>query len=267
MSVIFSHSHILLGHGATDPRRTLMGGALYLGALCLNGFFVVSGYLVTASWARSGGAGEFLKSRARRIVPGFAAAFVVSVALAAACSAAPAERSTRSSRRARDAQGAEVDGAYPHNPFAGNVNGSMWTIAPEVAHYLLLLALGSAGALRRSVVLPVLAGTAVLYALDVRLALPWAMRDAPRLTAFFFAGIAFRLLGDRARVGRGRSSSRRPSSRPEPSTSASCGSPSRRRGRTSSCGGRSCRASDSTPRDAATSPTGSTSTRSRCSRS
>ena len=70
-----------------------MGGALYLGALCLNGFFTKSGYLVTAELGPAAGApGEFLKSRARRIVPGFAAAFACRVALAAACSAAPAGR-------------------------------------------------------------------------------------------------------------------------------------------------------------------------------
>lgn len=201
--VVYSHSFTLLVRGATDPIRTLTGGTVYIGASCLDGFFVMSGFLVAASWFRSARPRDFLRNRALRIVPGFVVAFVVSVALGIACSRTPA--------RGLDPdllvklvmlRGPKVEGAYPDNVFAGTVNGSMWTIAPEVAHYLILLALGMTGMLRRGVVLSVLAVAATLYAFDVQLHLPWPMRDTPRFTAYFFAGMSFHFLGDRARGGR-----------------------------------------------------------------
>jgi peptidoglycan/LPS O-acetylase OafA/YrhL len=202
--VVYSHSYTLFARGATDPLRTWTGGTVYVGAACVDGFFAMSGFLVTASWFRSGRPREYLRNRVLRVVPGFAVAFVVSVALGIACSSAPGRWfDAENLLRLVMLRGPKVEGAFPDNVFPGQVNGSMWTIAPEAAHYLILLALATSGALRRGVVGTVFAAAVVLYALDVRLSLPWPMRETPRFTAFFFAGIAFHFLGERARRGTG----------------------------------------------------------------
>ena len=109
----------------------------------VDGFFVISGYLITSSWARSRSTWTFLKRRCLRILPGFVVAFLISV-LVGFYSSHAAEGGLRPGLVLDLLALSEpkVRGAFPTNPIAGSANGSMWTIAPEVAHYLIIMALG-----------------------------------------------------------------------------------------------------------------------------
>ena len=85
--VIFSHSYALVAiesRGAGDPLASLTGGQTTWGGLAVDGFFAISGYLIVQSWLRSRSGLDYLKKRALRIYPGFAAASVVSVFVAGA---------------------------------------------------------------------------------------------------------------------------------------------------------------------------------------
>ena len=80
--VVFSHSFPLMhGSDAPEPLGRLTRGQATGGTIAVDAFFILSGFLITASYERSGSLLSFLKKRIARIYPGF---LVVSV-LAAVC--------------------------------------------------------------------------------------------------------------------------------------------------------------------------------------
>ena len=81
-AVILAHAPELIDG---DRHRELVGrftgGRLTLGTLAVDGFFLLSGYLITQSWLRNPSCSDFLKRRITRIVPGYATAYVLSTVL------------------------------------------------------------------------------------------------------------------------------------------------------------------------------------------
>ena len=209
--VIFSHSFAVLYNGtwgAYDPLLHLTRGQLALGGGAVDGFFLISGFLITQSWARSRGAGDYARKRARRILPALAVVLAVTVfiigPLATSLPLASYFRQPRTwayfgmmgtrNLHRTDA----LPGVFTHNPLAGRVNGSLWTIRCEGLCYLLVAALGLRGGLgRRAAVL--LAAVAALAVSAVgarhRAALgDWA--DSLRVLVYFLWGMAFYLYRD-----------------------------------------------------------------------
>ena len=149
--VIASHSFSITG--LDEP----LWSGISLGKWALAGFFVISGYLVPLSASRSHTT-AFLARRARRIYPGFWAMLVV-VAFAAAPLAATLRGTEYLTGRA--------EGFLLHNvstlmlqgdigPETANLpsglpfwNAPMWSVAVEVALYLLVAALAVPAWLRR----------------------------------------------------------------------------------------------------------------------
>src|SRR5687768_4097178 len=73
--VIFMHSFDLaLGQRGGDPLTRATGGQVGTGGLAVKFFFVISGFLVTHSWVKSGQLRPFMARRARRIYPAFVVA-------------------------------------------------------------------------------------------------------------------------------------------------------------------------------------------------
>lgn len=205
--VIFSHSFALL-HGGddTDPLMRF-SRQLPLGAVALDAFFVISGYLVTQSLLRSSGPLDYLARRARRIYPGFVVACLV-------CGLAVVPLAVRDPATAFEPlvlaklvggslalRGLFAHGAFPENPFPDAVNGSLWSIAYEAWCYVGLLLLGLARVLRPR-------PTAVLFGLSVVASVGFAVfqPDIPlgmlghivgwpmtwaRLLPFYLAGAAY----------------------------------------------------------------------------
>lgn len=152
--VIFSHSFALL-HGGDDTDPLMKAsGQVPLGAVALDAFFVISGYLVTQSLVRSSGPLDYLARRARRIYPGFVVACLV-------CGLAVAPFAVRDPAAAFEPgalaklvagslalRGLFVNGAFAENPFPNAVNGSLWSIAYEAWCYVGLLLLGLTRLLR-----------------------------------------------------------------------------------------------------------------------
>ena len=70
--VIFSHCYPLgVGTEANEPFIRLTHGQATGGAIAVDLFFIMSGYLITASVLRSEGIRDFLSKRVRRIYPGY----------------------------------------------------------------------------------------------------------------------------------------------------------------------------------------------------
>lgn len=177
----------------------------------MNGFFLLSGFLIVQSWQRKPRLGPYLKKRALRIYPGFIAASLVS-ALVVGPLAATEVRTYFEQFEPWVFLDGLVQLQRPVTPpvFAGlsrpEVNGAMWTIAYEFGCYLFVLVMGWLGLVknRRAWLLVALAVLAY-SSLPGRVSLPlpsgrtWevalrgAQSSACRLLAFFSLGGCFYL--------------------------------------------------------------------------
>jgi peptidoglycan/LPS O-acetylase OafA/YrhL len=150
--VIFSHSYPLSsGPDTVDPLMRATRGQMDFGALAVDGFFAISGFLIAMSWLRSGGWGNFLRKRVLRIYPGFVVAMlfcaVVVVPLSigqAGLSLSPRPLATFFYRTFL-LQPYHNTAAFADNPYPGIVNGSAWTILYEFWCYILIGLLATIG--------------------------------------------------------------------------------------------------------------------------
>jgi peptidoglycan/LPS O-acetylase OafA/YrhL len=168
--VLFSHSFALLG--VADPIRSVVTGGGDPGDLAVDGFFLISGYLITRSWVSDPSMSRFLARRALRLYPAFVVASIISVFLAGPLGAAVVGDYFHELNLRQTLVGFLVL-SEPHTPtvFAGtpvgSVNGSMWTISFEARCYLLAMLLGLAGLFRKRtalLILTVIVGCAISYA-------------------------------------------------------------------------------------------------------
>ncbi|MEO5701207.1 MAG: acyltransferase [Casimicrobiaceae bacterium] len=156
-SVFVFHCYALTDKWFEEPLFRLVHD-LNLGALGVQVFFVISGFLVTKSWVERRHFWSFTWARVLRIYPALAAATLVTVALAAWSSALPLYEFLTSSATARYvwrtalALGSvdRLPLAFAHNPFPHAVNGSLWTLPIEVRLYAAIAIAGIAGLIMRT---------------------------------------------------------------------------------------------------------------------
>ncbi|MET7245045.1 acyltransferase [Methylobacterium sp. EM32] len=205
--VVVSHAFsVTSGHILDEPLTRLTGYTL--GEHAVNGFFAVSGFLVTMSLMRRGPR-DYVVARALRIVPGLVAAtLAVALGLGSLMTDRPLSAYWADPGLWRFIQGtlttfksnAALPGVFSENPFRFPM-GTVWTLKYEVLCYLGLLAAGLLGTLRRRWLAPVLvAGLAVaLAAAGLRDGeMPKALETSLRLPLIFSAGAALFLYADRA---------------------------------------------------------------------
>jgi peptidoglycan/LPS O-acetylase OafA/YrhL len=152
--VIFSHSFDMLLGREANPFLRFTRNQLDGGWIAVDGFFILSGYLIAQSFLNSRSVGDYLRRRALRIYPGFLAVAVVSLLFFGPLGM----------RFSRDYWRYVEPGIFlarlpllktfwiPQS-FQENhwsvVNGPVWTIQYEFVCYLLVALLGLAGILRR----------------------------------------------------------------------------------------------------------------------
>jgi peptidoglycan/LPS O-acetylase OafA/YrhL len=162
--VIVSHSAEIIDGNRSREALTSLFGALTFGELAVDGFFLISGYLVAKSWENSASNADYVLKRVRRIYPGFLVAFLICVFMVGPFVGA----NIRSGGILKTIS----DAAFLRPPrmqaFIGlshpSLNGSMWTIAVEFRCYLLVILLGTLGVYKSKKPLLILA--AVLLALN-----------------------------------------------------------------------------------------------------
>jgi peptidoglycan/LPS O-acetylase OafA/YrhL len=197
--VVVSHTFPLSGR---PPLR--IWGVEDLGALGVSIFFVISGYLVTASYRRD--PKTYLIKRVLRIEPGLIASLVVTVILLGFFTTAPqAEYWPQAALYVlRNAllypATYDLPGVFEAAPMAGVVNGVLWTLRLEFTFYLLLLLIRA----DLRVVLALAAACAGVWLVMTFTTPGWADERLTRiafLTArngfLFFAGCALQLTGAR----------------------------------------------------------------------
>lgn len=193
--VVVSHTFPLSGQ-----RALRIHGVEDLGALGVSIFFVVSGYLIAASYVRD--PGTYLAKRLLRIAPGLLASLVATVVLLAFMTTAPQAEYWRGAglyvlRNALLYPATyELPGVFAHVPLAGVVNGVLWTLRLEFTFYILLMLIRA----RLSLVLALAGACAAVWLFMSVFQPDWADAKLTRIAflgarngLLFFAGAALQL--------------------------------------------------------------------------
>jgi peptidoglycan/LPS O-acetylase OafA/YrhL len=161
--VVFAHSYPLGGFGL-DPLERMVGKGAPLGFVAVLGFFIVSGFLITQS-ATTQPLGRYFLNRAARIVPGFWVCLLLTVLVLAPAvyaiqfpgSYSYWEALTRGPYSSMEylvrnslfhVNQYRIGPLFRGTPAGPVVNGSLWSLGPEVMCYLYLALLAVCGALR-----------------------------------------------------------------------------------------------------------------------
>jgi peptidoglycan/LPS O-acetylase OafA/YrhL len=188
LTVLFAHSiPLTYGPGTLDILWPLSHHQTTFGQLAVQVFFVISGYLITASYLHLPAPRRFLRARLLRLVPALLVLFVVLAGvLGPLVTALPLAAYARALPGMKFGISDHLPGVFASNPFSAGVDGSLWTLRYEAECYLAILLLGLARLLNRitlaAVFLIVLAGR-----------LHFGPLPALDLGALFFAGAAIRV--------------------------------------------------------------------------
>jgi peptidoglycan/LPS O-acetylase OafA/YrhL len=209
--VILAHSPELVDGNQSREILTRLFGTISFGRLAVDGFFLISGYLITNSWERCAGLRDFLLKRILRIYPGFIVAFAISLLIVGPLSGGRLAwlaglHGAEQFCRMVLLRGPQLAGAFPglHDP---QLNSSMWTIAYEFRCYIVTAFAGAAGLLRRRnlylgvtiglLVLDVLAPAAPVTLPVALIAVLGTLHDNIGFLMVFFCGGSFYLFRDK----------------------------------------------------------------------
>lgn len=152
--VMFAHSFDLLGLSQHEPLRVWSNQFIDFGALAVNVFFVISGFLITASLLSGKSLFEFFIARVLRIYPGLVTAVLFSALLIGGWFTQYAwsdyighpqiQHYLLSNLFFFDKQYSLLD-VFSQNAML-ELNGSLWTIRWECFFYITLLILGLSSA-------------------------------------------------------------------------------------------------------------------------
>lgn len=140
--VIVSHSPELVDGNRSREILTQIFGTLSFGELAVDGFFLISGYLILTSFQNSSSMKNFLFKRVLRIYPGYIVAFLVCTFVVAPLSAGWSLISNMPSSQLffMPIDLLVLDTPSVEGAFSGAkvvvLNGSMWTIWLEFLCYL-----------------------------------------------------------------------------------------------------------------------------------
>ncbi|HZQ60195.1 MAG TPA: acyltransferase [Casimicrobiaceae bacterium] len=207
--VLVSHSYTLTGRGG-EPS---LFAYETLGGLAVAVFFIISGFLVTASWQRSPGLLAFVRNRALRIMPALIGVVTLCALVLGPVFSPLSLKEYYAHPQTRDyflnltfAQlNYSLPAVFAHNPFPHVVNGSLWTLPIEVTMYAVLALLGVLRLVDRKVVTVLVIALAAIWfglgpgRLDAMTPyLPAVLPAAPtaHLALWFFSGSALWLWRD-----------------------------------------------------------------------
>jgi peptidoglycan/LPS O-acetylase OafA/YrhL len=213
--VIVSHTPQLVDGNRSRELLSRIFSTLTFGDLAVDGFFIISGFLITGSYLSSKDVVSYLRKRVARIYPGFIVSSLVCVLIVGPATGAYFKGGATWSFGSTVAHIALLLPPAMANVFAGTpyrvLNGSAWTIQYEFVCYLLVILLGRAGLLKSwapvaalSLVCLTLFGFAPngvgdpLNSLPLHNVILLGDRSAIlRLAGLFLAGAAFYLAQDR----------------------------------------------------------------------
>jgi peptidoglycan/LPS O-acetylase OafA/YrhL len=167
--VVYCHAYPIGGFGY-DPIDRWSKQSQSIGNLAVDGFFLLSGFLITRSYCSDGALGRFLWHRFLRIFPAFWVCLTVTAlvfapiawlrehgTIAGFLSAAnPSWRYVASNFFLRTGL-TNIAGIFGSSPYRLEVNGSLWTLKYEFSCYLAVALFGVIGWLRKPAAVALLA--------------------------------------------------------------------------------------------------------------
>ena len=203
--VILSHAPELLDGNRSRELATRLWGTMSLGEIAVDGFFIISGFLITQSFFNSRSVGSFLFKRVVRIYPAFIVAtlvllFVVSPMAGAHGSVNVYELIVRALRLEEPSRAGVFQGLH-----YATLDGAMWSVSYEFRCYLSVVLLGSLGLFRASWFIAMVA-LILLIATSFSVVPPWTVPHVPdlgylpfdvRTAGVFLIGVMFYLERDR----------------------------------------------------------------------
>jgi peptidoglycan/LPS O-acetylase OafA/YrhL len=179
--VIFGHSYAVKAGPVEHDfiANAGWGAGIYTGSLAVDAFFFISGFLVTGSWLRQRSLKSYLQARAVRVLPAYWVLLLCTVLLIGPLYTTLPLRDYFSHAdtwaylwgNAIYEHRWVLPGVLADNPNPATINGSLWTLRPEVIAYLALAGAGVCGLLRRG----------WLFALTSMLVLAAVLTLGPRL--------------------------------------------------------------------------------------
>lgn len=208
--VIASHSYPI-AFGLIQSREPLARVAYdrsEFGAVAVDGFFALSGFLLTSSWGRSRGVADFARRRLLRIYPAFVICVLACIVIVGPLTVPDVRSYFRNPLTYRLLKYLylgrfwnELPYAFAQNPVPGIIDSSLWTIKYELYCYGLLVVWGCCRLLQPRPTLAFATTLLIFYAgadrMGLSLPLGLAPSYMPRLTTFFFAGAALYLWRNR----------------------------------------------------------------------
>ncbi|MDN3584418.1 acyltransferase family protein [Mucilaginibacter flavus] len=215
--VVLEHSLLIGGYDLKDPLYVFSKGQINFADLGVMVFFALSGYLITASFERSGNVFIFASHRLLRIFPGFwvcliVAAFLISPLIFI---------STGRSWSAFDFFGPggalnfikqnfflkinqwSIKSLLDHAAYQESLNGSLWSLFPEMQCYCFTLSAGLFGLFKRNKFLYLLISMIVFayFAINVNFSKSFGptlltLSPALKLYASYLAGSVIYLFRD-----------------------------------------------------------------------
>ncbi|WP_266170966.1 acyltransferase family protein [Dyella subtropica] len=156
--VIYGHGEAISGDGRPDL-FTWLGWGIYSGALAVNVFFVISGFMITGSYLRRRHLPSFLWARLLRIYPAYAFCLLGSAFLLGAIFTELPLRDYLRDHQVMHYVTKNIElgigivynlpGVFTGGQVHSAVNGSIWTLPAEVRMYLWVAIAGVLGILAR----------------------------------------------------------------------------------------------------------------------
>lgn len=145
--VIITHAYPLSGIEECDLLCQISNKRLLFSAIGVNGFFVISGYLIFQSLERSNSIVNYYKKRILRIFPALAVVLLLTVLFILFIYDGDISVSNWSlltyipNNISLYRLQYTIDGVFENNPYTPAINGSLWTIPYEFTMYIFLSAL------------------------------------------------------------------------------------------------------------------------------
>jgi peptidoglycan/LPS O-acetylase OafA/YrhL len=214
LAVVYAHSFDLTGNRLRKPMFYIGDQQIRLGRIGVDVFFVMSGFLIAASWDRSSSLYDYARKRFARVWPALTCVVVLSVVVLGplATKFSIGDYFSRSATYEYAWHNLtmffgmrhELPGVFS-NAAQGSVNGPLWTLPYELWGYVVIAALGCVRQLRRGPLLYLmLAATVSLFhfsylgKLELRGELAgMGARDAVELATMFLLGALLSRVGDR----------------------------------------------------------------------
>jgi len=162
--VIISHAYFFAGYPQYEPLTVLSKGQTAFGDIGLVGFFTLSGYLIATSYDRAKNVYQFLLHRILRIFPGFwvcllVTAFVIAPLIYLQHNGTLAGFNFYGEDSAfsffyrnflLNIRQWSIGNIVNDSAFNSSLNGSLWSLYPEMQCYLLTLVIGLFGLISKN---------------------------------------------------------------------------------------------------------------------